>query len=110
MQADAFEVSNPPHFKYMLGEQNLGLLQEPRHSRVRAVIAPAFTTKRVAAALPRIAALCKRYLDTWATTGHLEAWNEQIKLFTLEVCGGMCAGAVPFARGVGRCHSHQQVC
>ena len=74
----------------MLGEENLGLLQEPQHSQVRAVIAPAFTAKRVAAALPRIAALCERYIDAWAAAADVIAWDKEIKLFTLEVSEGEC--------------------
>jgi hypothetical protein len=74
----------------MLGEENLGLLQEPQDSQVRAVIAPAFTAKRVPAALPRIAALCEHYIDAWASAADVKAWDTQIKLFTLEVSKGDC--------------------
>ena len=32
-------MSNPPHFKYVLGTDNLGLLDEPRHSEMKRHVA-----------------------------------------------------------------------
>ena len=32
---DAFNVSVPPHFKHLLGRDNIGLLNEPEHTVVR---------------------------------------------------------------------------
>jgi cytochrome P450 len=84
-QADAFEVSNPPHFKYVLGEQNIGLLQEPAHSTLRAALMPAFLPARLAASQPRLEQVVKSRISEWARAGKVLRWDSELRLLTFQV-------------------------
>jgi cytochrome P450 len=101
-QADAFAVSNPPHFKHILGPTNLGLLDEPAHGQLRALLAPAFTSEAVDALLPRVAALCHRAVDAWAAAGEVAAWQRAIKLLTLEIMADVVGGFQLSPEALGR--------
>ena len=91
-QADAFAVSTPPHFRFVLGPENIGLLDEPAHGEVRAMLAPAFSPARLAAAQPRIAALAVQRVDAWAAAGDVPAWHKEIKLLTLHIMVDVIGG------------------
>ena len=91
-QADAFDVSTPPHFVHLLGRDNIGLLDEPAHGQVRGLMAPAFAPARVASHAPRVASLCQRYVRRWAAAGGVRRWNEDIKLLTFEVICSIVGG------------------
>ena len=91
-QAEDFNVSNPPHFKHLLGQDNLGLLDEPRHGELRAALAPAFAPGRVADAQPRLAALAAAHVDAWAAAGSVKAWHEEIRLLALHIMTEVITG------------------
>ena len=95
-KADSFNVSNPPHFVHVLGQENIGLLQEPAHSTLRTALLPAFMPARLAAVQPRLEELAARRVDTWARTGSVVEWNKEVKLLTfqimVEVIGGFNLG------------------
>jgi len=91
-KADSFNVSNPPHFIHVLGKENIGLLQEPAHSTLRAALLPAFQPARLAAVQPRLEAVAAARVEAWARAGTVPAWHKEVKLLTfqimVEVIGG----------------------
>jgi len=91
-QGSDYDVSNPPHFKYLLGAENMGLLNEPEHTRIRKFFTPSFTAAKVAEYLPRIEQICEWHAKNWAVEGNIPSWQDRIKLLTFDVICSVVGG------------------
>ncbi|KAI8464385.1 MAG: cytochrome P450 [Monoraphidium minutum] len=67
----------------IFGQDNLIVAPEPRHSYLRKLIMPAFTSEAIESTMPRMAAVLARYLESWADGGVVKA-HEQLRRMTFD--------------------------
>eukprot|EP00878_Enallax_costatus_P032359 GHUV01035559.1.p1 GENE.GHUV01035559.1~~GHUV01035559.1.p1 ORF type:complete len:428 (+),score=123.78 GHUV01035559.1:560-1843(+) len=86
-------VDRDMRFARLVGLQSLLAVQQPRHTFMRTLIAPAFTQTAVEALIPRMVSVISAYLETWAQSGQPVLAEPQLRSLTFDL---ICA--VTFGR------------
>eukprot|EP00878_Enallax_costatus_P023780 GHUV01025326.1.p1 GENE.GHUV01025326.1~~GHUV01025326.1.p1 ORF type:complete len:246 (+),score=49.13 GHUV01025326.1:61-798(+) len=78
-------VDRDMRFARLVGLQSLLAVQQPRHTFMRTLIAPAFTQTAVEALIPRMVSVISAYLETWAQSGQPVLAEPQLRSLTFDL-------------------------
>ncbi|KIY92992.1 Cytochrome P450 26C1 [Monoraphidium neglectum] len=70
--------------RQLLGSENMLMVPEPRHSYLRKLVMPAFTNEAIEKLIPRMEAVLRKHLDSWADASGTIKAHDMLRKMTFE--------------------------